>query len=278
MVTGISSFALPRLFETQATGALDEIERVRSTLFKQTATGSRLVDAGVDAAGISIANALGAQVRSLAAGGANVQQGISLVQTAEGGLAQIEESVQRIRELSVQAANDTLTDDDRAAIQSEIDELRSQINQTANTTEFNDQPLLNGTQTDPVVVETGEAAATPTAVGLPTATTAALDLDSIDVTTTAGAQAAVATTDTALNAISAARADLGATQQGLEATGRRVEEAGINLTSALSQIQGADIAATASQTLAANLREQATLAVLSQGFANADSVRRVFQI
>lgn len=243
---------------------------------RNLASGRRINQAADDAAGLVIAEGLRARIRSFEAAQQNVQAGVSLAQTAEGGLNAIQEGTQRIRELAVQAGNGTLTDQDRAAIQGEVNEIRAEIDRTATQTEFNGRQLLNGAA--------GGANAVQIAVGIEGETTpinindtraAALGLDTIDVTTQAGAQAAVTAADQAITQISQTRAEVGATQNALVRTSNRIGTAVVNEAAAESQIRDADIAAETTQRTAALIRGRAALAVQSQQGQNRGSVLRL---
>ena len=111
---------------------------------EKLSTGLRINSAADDAAGLGISEKMRAQVRGLAQATRNAQDGISMIQTAEGALQEVHSMLQRMRELAVQAANDTLTSQDRAFIQLEIDKLKEGIDHIANTTQFNKKRLLNG--------------------------------------------------------------------------------------------------------------------------------------
>ncbi len=111
---------------------------------EKLSSGLRINKAGDDAAGLAISEKMRAQVRGLDQASRNSQDGISLIQTAEGSLGETQNILQRMRELATQAANGTNTEADRAEIQKEINELTSEINRIGNTTEFNNQSLLNG--------------------------------------------------------------------------------------------------------------------------------------
>ena len=107
-------------------------------------SGLRINSAADDAAGLAISEKMRAQVRGLDKAVSNAEDGISLIQTAEGALSETHSMLQRMRELSVQAANDTLTQQDRSYIQVEIDQLRDEVTRVGNTTQFNKKKLLNG--------------------------------------------------------------------------------------------------------------------------------------
>lgn len=134
---------------------LGNVQKQRRSLMKLS-SGLRINQAGDDAAGLAISEKMRAQIRGLEQAERNVQDGVSLVQIADGGLGNIQEQLQRARELAVEAANDTLTQDDRKALQSEIEQIKQGIDSVANNTEFNGIHLLNreGTQRT-VTVENG---------------------------------------------------------------------------------------------------------------------------
>ncbi|WP_040212348.1 flagellin, partial [Clostridium polynesiense] len=111
---------------------------------EKLSSGLRINRAGDDAAGLSISEKMRAQIRGLDQASRNAQDGISLIQTAEGALSETHSILQRMRELTVQAANDTNVDVDRTAIKDEIDSLKSEIDRIATTTQFNEKSLLNG--------------------------------------------------------------------------------------------------------------------------------------
>src|SRR5690554_7184495 len=111
---------------------------------EKLSSGYRINRAGDDAAGLSISEKMRGQIRGLTQASRNAQDGISLIQTAEGALQETHAILQRMRELAVQAANDTYTEEDRAEIQKEIDQLAAELTRIADTTEFNTQNLLGG--------------------------------------------------------------------------------------------------------------------------------------
>ncbi|MDN5360925.1 MAG: flagellin, partial [Thermotogaceae bacterium] len=118
--------------------------RSLNNTLERLSTGLRISKAADDAAGLSISEKMRAQIKGLRQASRNAQDGISLIQTAEGGLNEINSSLIRIRELSIQAANDTLTSSDKIEIQKEIDQLTDEIDRIAHTTKFNQKTILNG--------------------------------------------------------------------------------------------------------------------------------------
>jgi flagellin len=123
---------------------LGNANNAQSKSMEKLSSGLRINNAADDAAGLAISEKMRAQVRGLDQASNNAQDGISLIQTAEGALNETQDILQRMRELSTQAANGTATDDDRAAMQDELNQLTSEINRVGNTTEFNTQKILNG--------------------------------------------------------------------------------------------------------------------------------------
>ena len=123
---------------------LNKNNKTTANIMEKLSSGKRINKAADDAAGLAISQKMRAQIRGLNQADENVQDGISLIQTAEGALNEMEDMTQRMRELSVQGANDTLTTEDREKIQKELDALKKQIDVIANTTEFNTRKLLNG--------------------------------------------------------------------------------------------------------------------------------------
>lgn len=149
--SNIAALNTYRQLNTASTNQAKSMEKLSS--------GLRINKAGDDAAGLAISEKMRAQVRGLDQAGKNAQDSISMIQTAEGALNETQSILQRMRELAVQAGNDTNTGTDRGEIQKEINQLTSEINRIGNTTEFNSQKLLNasaGTQTAAVTAQAGD--------------------------------------------------------------------------------------------------------------------------
>ncbi|WP_404454412.1 flagellin [Virgibacillus necropolis] len=145
---------------------LGQANDMRSESMQKLSSGLRINSAADDAAGLAISEKMRGQIRGLEQAQTNAQDGISLIQTAEGALNETHSILQRMRELAVQAANDTNTDQDRGEIQKEINQLTSEINRIGNTTEFNTQNLLNGAKdSDTVAVAAGATGVTIGGVG-----------------------------------------------------------------------------------------------------------------
>jgi flagellin len=223
--------------------ALNAQEQTRQTAnsllqgFERLATGLRINRAADDAAGLAISERLRAEIRQLNAEANNLQTGVNVAQTAEGALSTQEEGLQRVRELAVQAANGTLTDEQRAALNDEAQQILDQINTTAADTEFNGTRLLDGSATEiPIGTEGGMT------VNINESTTASLGVAGVDLSTQAGAAAALEDIDTAIARVNQNRASLGAQQNRFERAIEQREIAVLNSTEAESRIRDLDIA------------------------------------
>lgn len=258
-----------------ALNQLREINRQQSVNSRRLASGRRVGTAADDAAALAIAEQITGQLRGMAAASNGLQTGINVLQTAEGALGTTSETLQRMRELAVQANNSTLSDADRAAIQDEMRQLQSALDQVGNNTQFNGQRLLNGDlTTNPLTVQTGANGET-TQVSLPDVRAAALGVAGVDVTTQAGAAAAIGSIDTALAQVAQVRGNIGAAQNGFEATLSNLGTTSVNMTEGLSRLRDADMAFEAAQRTALQIRQQVGIAALAQRNLNANVVRQL---
>jgi len=230
-------------------------------------SGLRINSAADDAAGLGVAENLDAASRSLRQAMRNTNDGISVVQTAEGAANEVANIVKRMRELSVQSASETLDNGERAYIQDEFTQLSEEVDRIANVTEFNGLALADGTNaTINVQVGINNTADDQIAVTLGdlSAATLGVDTGTIDLSTSTGASAALPALDTALDTLNAYRSDLGAVQNRLESSLRNLENTDQNLQAAESQIRDADFAQEASEMAKYNVMQQAGVAALSQ--------------
>lgn len=255
---------------------LTSTQNSQSKSLEKLSSGLRINRAADDAAGLSIAEGLKAQVNGYSVAARNAQDGISVVQTAEGALGEAQSILQRMRDLSVQAANDTNNADARTAIKSELDELADELDRIVDSTNFNGIDLLKSTSTDLTVQVGAEGAGGGNTISIDLTTN---DLQgiieagvydatnggtSLNVATAAGAQAAIETIDTALKAVSTARSGLGATQNRLEYAISNINVATENLTSAESRIRDVDMAKEMMNYSRTNILSQAGTAMLAQ--------------
>lgn len=206
-------------------------------------TGYRINSAADDAAGLAISEKMRAQIRGLNMAGKNIQDGISLIQTAEGALNETHAIVQRMRELSVQASNDTLTDDDRKLIDIEFQELKKEISRISTDTEFNTRTLLNGDYKDNgLKLQVGANSGQQIEVLIGEVSSSSLGLDNLSIATREDAEKSLGQLDKSIQQTSMERARLGAYQNRLEHAYNVTMNTAENLTSAESRIRDADIA------------------------------------
>lgn len=217
----------------------------RSTLdlnktLERLSSGLRVNRAADDAAGLAIAEAFRSIVRGSNVAQRNAQDGISLVQTAEGALSETTNILQRIRELAVQAANGTQSDNNRAAINTEVQQLLQQIDKIATDTEFNGIYVLSVSQT--INLQVGAFSGQVMAITVGGAKTNDLAVNAVNVSTMAGAVSALSLVDNALKSVNTLRATLGAYQNRLEFTINTLAIQQENSASSESAIRDADIA------------------------------------
>lgn len=230
---------------------------------EKLSSGYRINRAGDDAAGLSISEKMRSQIRGLKMASKNAQDGISLIQTAEGALNEAHAILQRMRELAVQSASDTNTDDDRAELQKEVTQLVDELDRIAENTEFNGMTLLDGSFSDKVIHIGANDGQTLT-IAISSAAAADLGVDSISISTQTGADGAISTIDDAIVNLSEIRSDLGAVQNRLEYTIRNLDNAAENLQAAESRIRDVDMAQEMMEFTKNNILQQAATAMLAQ--------------
>lgn len=241
---------------------LQQLQQKQETLFERLASGRRVNSASDDSAAQQIIDRLTTQVEGNRQSISNAFDGVSLAQVAEGGLSGINDDVNRIRELSVQAGNGLLNDADRSALQSEISQLQENITQTIDQTTFGGRELLSEDSS----IEFQVGANPGQRIGVGTSDLAA-QLDSvlnIDVSTSQGAQDALDAADEALEVVGGARAELGATQNQFESAARNLSQADVNVSAARSRLQDLDFAQATTDSIATGIQSQAALTVQAQ--------------
>ncbi|MEK5071470.1 flagellin Hag [Sporosarcina sp. FSL K6-1508] len=268
---------------------------------EKLSSGLKINRAGDDAAGLAISEKMRGQIRGLDMAAKNSQDGISLIQTAEGALNETHSILQRMRELAVQSSNDTNTTSDRGEIQKEMNQLTSEINRIGNNTEFNTQKLINGDKStasgvmsfqvgsnngqalelnisDMRAVKLGIAHVTASTAGtvsgsafaagsgnVLTDTSAGTGTEfALDISTHASATAAIEVLDKAMATVSAERSKLGSYQNRLEHTINNLGTASENLTAAESRIRDVDMAKEMMDFTKNNILTQAAQAMLAQ--------------
>lgn len=233
------------------------------TAMERLSSGKRINAAKDDAAGLAIATRMDAKVRGLNQAVRNANDGISLTQTAEGAMGEISNILVRMRELAVQAANGTITADDRLAIEAESLQLTAQIDDIAGRTDFNGIQLLD-TATNIIKIQTGVDSGDTVDLTLGDLTSGTLFTATVDMTDAAKASTALGTIDAAIKTVATARADMGAVQNRLEVTVNNLTSTATNLTEAKSRIQDADFSAESTKLASAQILAQASTAMLAQ--------------
>lgn len=260
---------------------------------ERLSSGLRINSASDDAAGQAIANKMTAQIRGMDQASRNASDGISLVQTMEGGLDQINDNLQRIRELAVQGSNDTNTDEDRTAITTEINERLAEIDRVAGSNNFNGTNLLNVSGSGTLRIQVGANTESEDVITVTTidATVAGLGLSgggltgstfaagsSTDGTAASGStaqqnfQSLIDSVDSAVESLDTNRATLGATLNRFDSVIDNLATTSTNLTEARSRIEDADYAVEVSNMTRANILQQAGTSMLAQANQTPQSV------
>ncbi len=238
-------------------------------------SGYRITQSGDDAAGLGISTNLEAQIRSFSQAARNAQDGISVVQTAEGALHEVSNILIRMRELAMESASDGLSDTERGYIQEETTALIDEISRISDATEFNGKNLLKGTQT--IVPSVFDPTTLTFQVGIrnvsnndrieisvPGVNTISLGVDGVSLSTAIVAQSALSTIDSAIQRISEARAELGAAGNRLTNVISQIQTAAENLSAAHSRIRDVDVAEESSIMTRNQIQMQAGVSVLAQ--------------
>lgn len=241
----------------------------QSKTYKRIASGERITSAADDAAGLAISEKMKSSIRSMNQANRNANDGISLVQVAEGGLSELANILVRLRELNIQAASDTVGDRERTFIDKEVQSLKSEVDRIANVTSFNEVPLLNAkaekselefqvgifdTESDRITFNASDY----------DVQTSALGIDGIDSLSVDSARGALNQIDDALGIVNERRAGLGAIQNKLHATTNNLSIASENLSNARSRIADADLAVESSKLVKDNILQSAGVSILSQ--------------
>lgn len=256
-----------------------------SKSLEKLSSGLRINRAADDAAGLAISEGLKSQVSGLNVAARNAQDGISVIQTAEGALTEVHSILQRVRDLAVQAGNDSNNADSRAAIKTEVDALSEELTRISTSTNFNGIDLLTGATAgvggsltfqvgaggvaanDQIVVDL-----TGADVGAVATAVSALTFD-----TAANAAAAVTALDTQITSVSSARAGLGAAQNRFESTINSLNVSAENLAAAESRIRDTDMAAEMVKYTASNILSQAGTAMLAQANQSTQGVLQLLR-
>lgn len=238
----------------------------------QMASGSRINKSADDAAGLAISENLKASIRSIRQANRNANDGVSLVQVAEGGLNEIGNIIIRLRELGIQASSDTVGDRERGFLNKEVDQLKNELQRIATTTTWGSQKLLDGSAPtydfqvgiynndfeDRISFDAGDNVVTIDALGLA----------DVDFTTKEGAQSALGQLDEAQYRVNSSRSNLGALQNRLFSTVQNLQVTEENYSAANSRIRDTDIASASSELMRNNILLQAGTSTLAQANQN----------
>ena len=247
-----------------------------SKSLEKLSSGYRINRAGDDASGLAISEKMKAQIKGLETASVNAQDGISLIQTAEGALTEVHDMLNRMVELAGKAANGTMSSLDRSALQAEVSALQDEINRIASSTNFNGIYLLNGSLTS-LVLQIGDTSTQTMSITVSAMSATALSVGSIDVATRSGASSAISAIKDAINAVSTQRAALGALQNRLEHTINNLDVTTENMKSANSRIRDTDMAKTMMEYTQTNVLTQAAQAMLAQANQQPQGVLQLLQ-
>ena len=228
---------------------------------EKLSSGYKINRAADDAAGLAISEKMRRQVRGLTQASLNAQDGISMVQTAEGALNEVHDMLQRMNELAVKSANGSNQDEDRGYIQQEVSALIAEITRTADDTTFNEKQLLTNTT---VSLQVGTEASNTISVTFSSMSAASIGVGGVNVNTSTGASSALANIKDAIKSVSSLRASLGAVQNRLEHTIKNLDNVVENTTAAESSIRDTDMAGEMVKFSNNNILAQAGQAMLSQ--------------
>ena len=268
---------------------LNQAQNSMSKSLERLSTGLRINRAADDAAGLTISEGLKSQIGGLAVAGRNAQDGISVIQTAEGALTEVQSILNRMRDLGVQASNDSNNTESRTAIKTEVDELGNELNRIVASTNFNGTKLLDGTA--------GTAGTMNFQVGAGSGAENSISVNMIDISaklggaiaatdgagstltfdSAANAKTSIGAIDDALKAVSAQRSDLGAKQNRLESAANTIATSAENLTAARSRITDTDMAAEMVSFTRSQVLSQAGTAMLAQANQSTQSVLQLLR-
>jgi flagellin len=246
--------------------------------FARLSSGQRITKSGDDAAGMAISNNLDATTRGLKMAQRNANDGISFVQTAEGGINEVSNILIRLRELSVQAASDTIGDSERGFVDKEVQSLKSEIDRIAQVTTYNGTPLLTGEggelsfQVGTSAGEMNQITFDPSKTNV---TSAALGVEGMSLATKDGAKDSLSNLDEALKRVNENRSELGAMQNRLNSSSTSIGIAVENLSAAKSRISDTDIAEETSTMLKNQILQTAGIAVLAQANASSNNALKL---
>lgn len=270
-----------------AQNQMSRSQNMSDQALQRLSSGLRINSAKDDAAGLAISTRFDTQIRGLDVAQRNANDAISMTQTAEGGLDETVSNLQRIRELAVQSANGSNTDDDRGLLQAEVKQRLGEITRISEETQFNGQNVLDSTMGAGVSFQVGANAGQVikvdfdqdmSASGLTVSGVSGVaNVGEIDISSATGASAALEAVDKALGTVNSFRSDLGAVQNRFESTINNLATNIENLSASNSRILDADFASETAKMAKANVLQQAGISVLAQANARPNQVLSLLQ-
>ena len=249
-----------------ARGNLDTITGRLHTSFRRLSSGLRVNTAADDAAGLAISERMRAQIRSQAQAQRNANDGISLVQVAEGALNEVNNILIRLRELAIEANNGTMSDADKDTLDQEFDNMIEEIDRIANSTKFNGVTVFDGS-TASIDFQVGSGVSPTTdiiTVTLMSVLASDLGIDTIDISSVGSPTTAITAIDSAIDVVSATRGDFGALQNRLQSTINNLSVSIENLSASESRIRDVDVAAETAELTRNSILQQAAISMLAQ--------------
>ncbi len=258
---------------------LKEVSNAGNAELEKLSSGKRITKASDDAAGLAISTNLEAQTKGLRQATRNANDGISLVQTAEGGLSETSNILVRLRELTIQAASDTVGEQERGFLDKEYQELTKEVDRISESTTFNGAQLLNGKGKGTMDFQVGAFAGEQNKIQFQSDTTdssaSSIGISGTSIAEKDSALDAIANVDSAIEKVSGQRADLGSIQSRLASTVKNLETQTINQDSARSVIQDVDVADSSAKLASNNVVKNAAVSTLSQANAIPMSAMRL---
>jgi flagellin len=253
--------------------AMDVTTKQVSSSLQKLSTGLRINTAADDASGLAISEKFRAQINGLQTAKVNAQEGISMLQTAEGSLNEVASILQRINTLAVRSANDvTLTNANRVTMDQEVQGLKSELDRIAQNITFNTKVLLDGTLSGNLQVGAGATADNQISVAIGSVSAASLGLTATDVTTSANALTALGVTNTAIDTVSTTRGSIGVVENRLQHTISNLDTSITNTTASESSIRDVDMAAEISNLTRLQILQQSDVAMLAQANSQPQAV------
>lgn len=251
-------------------GAINNTFSNRNTIYERLSSGKRINRAADDAAGLAIAQKILKENKGLDAGAANVRDGISAANVADGALGTMTDSLQRIHELGIKASNGLYSDSDRRMMQGEVSQLLRDVQRAAVGTKFNELSLLSGSMADINVASNADG--TGLKIGMENVTLKSLGLNGFDVTKDFDLSAI----ETAISKISAARGRAGATTNSLEHAYNSNRVTSENLTASRSRIEDLDVPKAVSEKQKNRLLQDYRMGMMRRKMQDDSSVLRLF--